>query len=94
MELICDGCNAHRCVYSNKMVGAKGGPKKSDVEELQRWYEGGYMCGSKVPCNKFYVQKNVFCGEYIESQYYNHLGEKEGKKIKDGRLVMDNIYAI
>ena len=36
IELICDGCNAHRCVYSNKMVGAKGGPKKSDVEDLQK----------------------------------------------------------
>ena len=36
MELICDGCNAHQCAYSNKMVGAKGGPKKSDVGELQR----------------------------------------------------------
>ena len=34
MELICDGCNAHRCVYSNKMVGVKVGPTKSDVEEL------------------------------------------------------------
>ena len=35
IELICDGCNARRCVYSNKMVGAKGGLTKSDVEELQ-----------------------------------------------------------
>ena len=46
MELICDGCNYRRCFYSNKMVGGKGGPKKSDVEELGRWSEGGYMCGS------------------------------------------------
>ena len=23
MELICDGCNAHQCLYSNKMVGVK-----------------------------------------------------------------------
>ena len=26
IELICDGCNAHQCVYYNKMVGAKDIP--------------------------------------------------------------------
>ena len=31
MELICDGCNSHRCVYSNKMVGGMVGPTKTDV---------------------------------------------------------------
>ena len=55
MQLICDGCNAHQCVYSNKLVGSKGGPTKSDVEELQICLEGEYMCGSKVPGNKFHV---------------------------------------
>ena len=34
MELICDDCNAHQCVYSNKIVGSKGDPEKSDAEEL------------------------------------------------------------
>ena len=57
MELICDGCNAHRCVYSNKMVGVKGGPKKYDAEELQLWSEGRYMCGSRVLCDTVYVQR-------------------------------------
>ena len=42
------------------MVGVKGGPTKHDVEELHRWPEGEYMCGSKVPGDKFYVQKNFF----------------------------------
>ena len=42
------------------MVGSKGGPKKSDMEEPHKWLEGGYMCGSKVPDNKFYVQRNFF----------------------------------
>ena len=37
MELICDGFNAYRCVYYNKMVGAKCGPTKSDVEDIQKW---------------------------------------------------------
>ena len=74
MELIYYGCNSPRCVYSNKMVGAKGGPTKSDVEELQQWLEVGDMFGSKVPGDKFYAQRKLFCGCYIESQYYNHLG--------------------
>ena len=95
MELICDGCNTHWCVYSNKMVGAKGGPKISNVEELQQWSEGGKMCGSKVPVDKYYVQRKLFCGDYTESRYYNHLG---GKKVKNnsnsGRSATGNICAI
>ena len=66
MELICDGCNAHRCVYFNKMFEAKGVPTKSYVGEIQRWSEGGYTCGSKVPGNKFHVQRKLFCGNYID----------------------------
>ena len=34
MELICNGCNAHRCVYSNKMVRVKGVPNVLDKEEF------------------------------------------------------------
>ena len=95
MELICDGYNAHRCVYSNKMVGSKGDPKKSDAEELQQWSEGGHMCGSKVPRNTFYVQMKLFCGDYIESQCYNHLGRKKAKNSsKGGRLVTGKTCAI
>ena len=37
IELIYDGYNYQLCVYSNKMVGAKGGPTKSHVEEFQLW---------------------------------------------------------
>ena len=77
------------------MVVAKGGPKKSDMEDLQRWSKGGYRCGSKVPGDRFYVQRKLFCGDYIESQYYNHLGGKKAKNSsKDGRLVTINICAI
>ena len=44
---------------------------------------------------KFYVQRKLFCGDYIESQYYNHLGGKKSKKTsKCGRLVAGNICAI
>ena len=47
------------------MVGAKVGPTKYDVEDLQCWLEGGYMCDSKVPSEKFYVQRKPFCGNSI-----------------------------
>ena len=53
------------------------------------------MYGSKVPGEKFYVQRKLFCGDYIESQYYNHLGGKKAKNgSKGSRLVTVNICAI
>ena len=69
MEIIFDGGNSHRCVYFNKMVCLNGGLTKYDVEDLQQWLEGGYMCGSTVSGNKFYFHRELFCGDYIESQY-------------------------
>ena len=41
MELICDDFNSCQCIYSNKIIGANGGPKTSDIKDLQRWSEGG-----------------------------------------------------
>ena len=74
------------------IVGVKGGPTKYDVEELQKWLEVGYMCGSKVPGDKFYVQSKLFCDEYIESEYYNHLGgKKSNNSSKCGRFVTGDI---
>ena len=53
------------------------------------------MCGSKVLGYKFYVQRELFCGEYIESQYYNHLAGKKAKNSSKGiRLVTGNICEI
>ena len=53
------------------------------------------MCGSKVPGDKFYVQRKLFCGDYIESKYYNHLGGKKVNKIrKVGIFVTGNICSI
>ena len=42
------------------MVEAKGGPTKYDVEDIQQWLEVGYICGSKVPFNKFMFRGNYF----------------------------------
>ena len=53
------------------------------------------MCGYKVPGNKFYLQRKLFCGNYIESQYYNHLGgKKPNNSIKGIRLVTGDICAM
>ena len=95
MELICDGCNAHQFLYFNKMVEAKGRPTKSYFEDIQWWSEGGYTCGSKVPGKTFYVQRKLFFGDYIESQYYNHLGGKKANNgIKGRKLLTGNICTI
>ena len=77
------------------MVRAKGDPNFFGLGEIQIWSEGGYMCGLKLPCNKFYVQRRLFCGDYIESQYYNHLSGKKVKESSKGEIfVMGNICAI
>ena len=53
------------------------------------------MCGSKVPGDKFYVQRKFFCGCNIESKNYNQLGGKKAKNgSKCGRLVTGNICAV
>ena len=53
------------------------------------------MCGYKAPGENFYVQKKLCCGDYIDSQYHNHLGGKEeNNNSKGGRLVTQNICAI
>ena len=42
-----------------------------------------------------HVQRKLFCGDYIESEYYNHLGGKKAKNSsKGGRLVMGDICKI
>ena len=53
------------------------------------------MCDSKVPGDKFYVQRKLFCGDYIESQYYNQLRiKKANNNSRGGRLVTVNICSI
>ena len=97
MVLICYGCGAPRCVYSNKMIGAKGGPTKSDIEEVEQWSEGGYICGGKILDRetKLYVQRKLFCGDYVEVQYYNHLGDKKSHGKKSNRkLLTEDVCAI
>ena len=53
------------------------------------------MGGFKVPDEKNYVKRKLFRSDYIESQYFNHLGgKKENNIIKGGRLVTGNICSM
>ena len=50
--------------------------------------------GPRYQATSFMFRGNFF-GDYIESQYYNHLGGKKSKNsIKGVRLVTGSIYAI
>ena len=46
------------------MVGAKGGPTKSDIEEMDHWTEGSYICGGRIPDKK----QAILCSEEIVLQ--------------------------
>ena len=79
------------------MVGATGGPTKSDIEEVEQLSEGGYICGGRNldKDKKLYVQRKLFCGDYVEPQYYNHLGGKKAQRTSRSRiLVTEAICAI
>ena len=52
------------------------------------------ICGDNVPGNKCYVQRNIFCDDYIVSQYYNHLNEKQSWNERGDRLVTEGICKI
>ena len=44
------------------MIGAKGGPTKSDIEEVEQWSDGGYICGGKIDkvvCSKEVVLRRL-----------------------------------
>ena len=52
------------------MVGAKGGPTKSDIEEMDHWTEGSYICGGRIPDKKtsnFMFRGNCFAATMLRS---------------------------
>ena len=58
------------------------------------WREVTYVV-SRYQMIRFMFRETGFFGNYIESQYYNHLGGKKAKNSSKGvRLVMGNICAI
>ena len=80
----------HVCVYSTKMVGTQEGSTKAHLQKNEK----DYICGGKVPSEQLYVQRRLICGDYIESQYYSHLGGKTGQIKKGAQLFTESIWAI
>lgn len=77
-------------MYSNNVIGAKGGPSRKHVKLLERWMEDGYVCGNKVAVKRYFVQQKHRCGDFVESQYYNP--DKVGAR--GGRIVTTDVCAI
>ena len=93
MLLTCNNYGSHRCECSKTMTRKKEGPTEMNLQKIQQWTERGYICVGKFPGNILYVQRKCVCGDCIESQYDNHLGEKKGESGKGGRLVTESICA-
>ena len=86
----CDACCAVRIIYPYHAVGEKKGTTKKQLEDLVNSLGNGYICGNSINNNAyFYVKRQLICGDYIESQYYN---PQYGVKVK--RIVTEDIFAI
>ena len=79
----------HRCIYSHGETLFPGGTSRDQINDLNRWVEGGYVCGNKVRAAPFYAQRKLRCGDYIEPQYSNSNAGTKG-----GRIVTVDICAI
>ena len=62
------------------------------VSEMVGWRVHVWFQGTS---QQFYVKRKLFCGECIESQYYNNMSRKKlNISSKRGRLVTGNIFEI
>ena len=60
------------------------------MEDLVNSLDNIYVCGNSINNNYgFYVRRQLICGDYIESQYYN---PKSG--VKGNRIVTEDICTI
>ena len=90
LTVVCDDCGAHRGIYSDHAVGTPKGPTKNQLQSLERSLENGYSCGKAVKSSGgFFVKRQLTCGDYIESQYYNPT-----TGLKGGRILTPDICAI
>ena len=64
----CDECGAVRCIYSVYAVGAKRGPRQSQLDSLLGLLDNsGYVCGGSInEDGGFFVKRQMRCGDYIE----------------------------
>ena len=66
--MCCYSCHMHRCIYSHGETLFQGGTSIDQINDLNRWVEGGYVCGNKVRDAPFYARRKLICGDYIEPQ--------------------------
>ena len=85
----CYSCHKHRRIYSHNAIGFPGGPSRDQINELNRWIQGGYVCGNKFRAVPFYAQRKFIYGYYIDLQYYN-----PNTVTKVRRIVTVDIFAI
>ena len=67
MEVICDGCNANQYLNSNKMVGAKGGPKNLTRKSFR---DGRREVTCVVP--RYYATSFMFRGNCFVVNILSH----------------------
>eukprot|EP00584_Thalassiosira_punctigera_P026734 CAMPEP_0172577586 /NCGR_PEP_ID=MMETSP1067-20121228/138304_1 /TAXON_ID=265564 ORGANISM="Thalassiosira punctigera, Strain Tpunct2005C2" /NCGR_SAMPLE_ID=MMETSP1067 /ASSEMBLY_ACC=CAM_ASM_000444 /LENGTH=219 /DNA_ID=CAMNT_0013370275 /DNA_START=830 /DNA_END=1490 /DNA_ORIENTATION=+ len=86
----CDSCGAPRVIYSNNAIGKSNGPSKDQLENLMASLENGYVCGNAInEDGGFFVKRQLRCGDYVESTYYN-----PATGLKGGRIVTEDVCAI
>ena len=80
------------CIYSHKNIGEKGGLTTAKMKQLDPWADGGYMCVNEVTIEEFVMMWKLWCGNYVESQYYNYLGSAaNGRR---GGLITEDVCEI
>ncbi len=86
----CDSCGAPRVIYSDHAIGKANGPSKQQLEDLMATLENGYICGNAINAEGgFYVKRQLRCGDYVESHYYNPT-----TGLKGGRIVTEDVCTI
>ena len=73
--------HAHRFIYSHNAILFTEGTSRDHIKKINRWLEGGYICGNKVRAAPFYAQIKLRCDNYIDPQYYNPNAGTKSRRI-------------
>ena len=78
----CDTCGVVHFIYSYHEVEEKKGPNKKQLKDLVKSLSNLYDCGNSINNNAgFYVKRQLRCGDYIGSKYYNPKSDVNGNRI-------------
>jgi hypothetical protein len=70
LVVTCNECGAPMCIFSDKAIGAPGGPSNDNLLQLQQQIETGYQCGDKITANLFVAREATQCHSPVDPQYY------------------------